>query len=193
MGRRFPQSNFGTPKFDASLIRTGAEFPAAVENYVLRVRDFYDSRARWHRRFYRLSSIVVIFAGATLPLLAGLEYTYKPEVLGILGVAIAALTSLRAFYHWDQLWVMLRNTEIVITGEYLAWKGTAKEALNSTDPAVIDAQKQEALRLVRKIIEIRQDEAGSYFRALLDIHELESAAVGPVRKQYSRKASRLCS
>ena len=106
---------FMTPKFESNNIKSYPDFMTAVEKYVIRTRDFYDARARWHRRFYRLSTVLIIVIGALLPLAAGLDYSYKEVLLGISGVTIAALTALRSFYHWDQFWVLNGNTEMVIT------------------------------------------------------------------------------
>jgi hypothetical protein len=48
-------------------------FEAAVEEYVRRIRDVYEVRATENRRYYRLSGIAVIIAGASLPLLTTLD------------------------------------------------------------------------------------------------------------------------
>src|ERR1700734_1681901 len=98
MTKRWQRIKFMTPKFENATIRSYEEFMDAVEEYVIRTRDFYDSRARWHRRFYRLSTVLIILIGALLPLEAGLDYSYKEVLLGISGVTISALTALRAFY-----------------------------------------------------------------------------------------------
>jgi hypothetical protein len=153
---------FRTPKFDGRSLEQGADFSRGVEDYVLRVRDFYDSRARWHRRFYRLSTVLVIMIGALLPLAAGLDYQYKEIALGVSGVAVASLTALRAFYHWDQFWILNRNTEIVITQKYLRWKALSMTA--STPPAT--TPEHAALKLVEEIVKIREDEAGTFFKVL---------------------------
>lgn len=159
---------FMTPRFGAAKdVKTDAEFINEVEKYVLKLRDFYDSRARWHRRFYRLSTVFIILLGAALPLEAGLDYPYKEVLLSISGVVIAALTALRAFYHWDQFWVLHRNTEMTITQCYLRWKASSVGPSNDDD-SVIEARKKTILNLVEEIIKIREDEAGSFFKALSD-------------------------
>jgi hypothetical protein len=59
------------PPFPARLPDPDAVgYPQAVEAYLARLRAFYNTRASWHRRFYRSTGIVVILIGATLPLLA---------------------------------------------------------------------------------------------------------------------------
>jgi hypothetical protein len=159
---------FMTPKFDSTNIKSQPEFIAAVENYVLRTRDFYDARARWHRRFYRLSTVLIILVGAWLPLGAGLDYSHKDVVLGISGVAVAALTALRSFYHWDQFWVLNRNTEMLITRSYLVWKASNINQLEPGDNMAIEERNKAALELVDYIVRIRESEAGSFFKVLSD-------------------------
>lgn len=141
-------------------------FPAAVEAYVLRVREFYDSRARWHRRFYRLSAILVILVGAALPMLSTLDYAHKEVTVSAAGIVVAVVTSLRAFYRWDQSWVLLRNTEIVLSKAYWAWKGSAAETTEPTDEQGIAARNEAAIALVATVTDIRKGEADSFFKDL---------------------------
>jgi hypothetical protein len=159
--------SFIGPKLSIDRLKSDVEFPGAVEDYVLRVRDFYDSRARWHRRLYRLSTVLVILIGASLPLAASLDYPHKALWLGILGVAVAAITALRSFYHWDQFWVLLRTTETSITRAYLEWKASTQEVSDS-DPGAVAARKKSAGDLVDRIFNIRGNEAETFFRALTD-------------------------
>lgn len=159
---------FMTPKFESNNIKSYPDFMTAVEKYVIRTRDFYDARARWHRRFYRLSTVLIIVIGALLPLAAGLDYSYKEVLLGISGVTIAALTALRSFYHWDQFWVLNRNTEMVITRSYLVWKASTIHQPEPGDDAAIEERKKVALELVDHIVKIRENEAGAFFKVLSD-------------------------
>ncbi|OLF12300.1 hypothetical protein BLA60_09980 [Actinophytocola xinjiangensis] len=132
-----------------------ADFVAAAEAYALRLRQVYDLRATWHRRLYRLSGILVIIAGAGLPLLVSVDYQAKDIVIAITGVLVAAITSLRAFYRWDQSWILLRKTEMAITSALWAWRcrepGTDHEAV---------------VELMKRVHEIREFEAESFFKDL---------------------------
>lgn len=141
-------------------------FPAAAEAYVLRVREFYDARAWWCRRLYRMSGMLVILVGSALPLLSTMDYAYKEPTVSIAGIAVAVVTSLRAFYRWDQSWVLLRNTEIILTKTYLAWKGSAEETTEATDEHRRLARNQAAIALIAKVSNIRQGEAESFFKDL---------------------------
>ncbi|WP_067463882.1 DUF4231 domain-containing protein [Actinomadura macra] len=167
----------GPPKFQPPLVPPDAGFPASVEAYALKVRDFYDLRARWHRRFFRVTSILVILIGAGLPLAAGLKYDGKSVVLALAGVTISVLTALRSFYHWDQLWVMLRNTEIVVHDAYVTWKRKDADIARSAAPDMAALRDQAAQELMTLLLDLRRGEAETFFSALLSSQQ---AARGPV-------------
>jgi hypothetical protein len=130
-------------------------FPAAAEAHVRRVREVYDVRATWHRRFYRFSGIVVIFAGAGLPLLVSVDYSAKDIVVALTGVLVALVTALRAFYRWDQSWILLRKTEMAITHALWEWRGRAP-----------GDDREDAVALLARVNDIRKFEAESYFKDL---------------------------
>lgn len=131
------------------------EFPSAAEAYALRVRRVYDLRATWHRRLYRLSGIVVILAGAGLPLLVSVDYAAKEAVIAATGVLVAVITALRAFYRWDQSWILLRRTEMQLTAALWSWR--------SREPG---ADREAAAELIRRVHDIRAIETESFFKDL---------------------------
>jgi hypothetical protein len=137
-------------------------YPQAVEMYLFRLRAFYNSRASWHRRLYRFSGVTVILAGAAIPLVVSLSYVYKDLIVSLIGVAIAALTALRAFYRWDQSWVLLRSTERTITGAW--WDYHAKiSTLPDGDGGLADRHAA-ACALAQLLVQVRQDEQELFFK-----------------------------
>lgn len=153
-----------TPSLQEFLNVTDDEFDAAVGRYVQQLRNFYDIRARWHRRGHRFSGIVVIVAGAALPLLATSQFAHKELVLSLVGVAISVVTALRSFYRFDQSWILLRNTEIAISHAYLKWKivrhGAGDESYSP------ERRETDTRALIDMIMGIRRDEAESFFNEL---------------------------
>lgn len=129
---------------------------ASIEKYALELREFYDSRATWHRRLYRVAGILVILAGTGLPLLANLDYPAKSLVVSLAGTLVAVLTALHAFYRWDQSWVLLRGTESALTKAYLEWQTTRpdEDDLSSTQ------------RFLELMADLRAQEAVTYFKDL---------------------------
>ena len=122
---------------------------------MLRLRQIYDLRATWHRRLYRFSGILVILAGAGLPLLVTVDYAGKDLVVAITGVLVALVTALRAFYRWDQSWILLRKTEMAITSALWEWRGRR----SGDDRAA-------AVELLTCVDDIRKYEAESFFKDL---------------------------
>jgi uncharacterized protein DUF4231 len=133
-------------------------YPQAVEAYLARLLSYYNSRASWHRRCYRFSGIVVILIGASLPLITTQSYAHKDLVVSLMGVAIAVLTALRAFYRWEQSWMLLRGTERTITGAW--WDYHAK--ISKTNGA--DQRHEAAHSLAERLLDIRQQEAEFFFK-----------------------------
>jgi uncharacterized protein DUF4231 len=137
---------------------TATDFPDAAEQYVLRMRRHYDFRARWHARCYRFSGVVVIIAGAALPMLVSLDYPGKNTVVSLTGVLIAAITALRVFYRWDQSWILLRKTENSITTAW--WDYQSALRADGVD------RRERVAALVQRVVDIRREEAESFFQDL---------------------------
>lgn len=152
------------------------EFPSAAENYVLWLRRYYDFRARWHRRFYRASGIVVIMSGAGLPVLVSLDYPAKDVVVSMIGMLVAAITALRAFYRWDQSWILLRKTETAITAAWWEYQGNIR-ADGGTDRNAL------AMALMQRVFDIRRHEAESFFKDLaFPTHAGFDGPAGPAQR-----------
>lgn len=139
----------------------------AVSTYANTVRNFYDSRARWHRRFYRLSGIYLIVSGSALPVLASLTFTGKDLTIAIVGASVAVFTSLRGFYRWDQSWILLRRTEMSLTNDILRWR------IETSAPGADQAKLDEAL--LNDIFLLRKNESDSFFK---DISAVPSTGNG---------------
>ncbi|MGV1008180.1 MAG: DUF4231 domain-containing protein [Dermatophilaceae bacterium] len=167
---------FTPPAFDGWQSTTAEGFADAGEAYVLRVRDFYDARARWHRRFYRLSGVLLIVLGGALPLLASSSWQSKDALVAATGFVVATLTGLRGFYRWDASWVLLRGTEVALTRRYLAWK-------SQQDTQATPQQRRTAVAaLLADLMDIREDEATVFFKDLPIVGPRPSgsnAATGP--------------
>ncbi|HZP54790.1 DUF4231 domain-containing protein [Actinocrinis sp.] len=138
-------------------------FTAAAGEYAMRVREFYDRRAHWHRRFYRVTGVVVIFIGASLPVLVAPTYPGKQIVVSVAGTIVAALTGLRAFYRWDESWVVMRTTERAVTEAYWHWRaqldGDCSNGAAETHRAATQA-------LLARLGELQLREADTYFKDL---------------------------
>lgn len=150
---------FSVPPFDYWAETDADTFIQSAERYVLRLRTFYDSRAQWHRRLYRLSGVLVITIGVALPVTTTLEGRTKDVTIAVGGLLVALLTGLRSFYRWDRNWSLLRRTEIDITALYLAWKGSPAQI--DPDP---DTRRRAAVELLETAADIRRAESGLFFK-----------------------------
>jgi hypothetical protein len=137
----------------------GKGLVAAADEYAVRLRRYYNSRATWHRVFHRVSGILVILAGAGLPVLTNLDYPGKATVISLAGMVIAVLTGLHAFYRWDQSWILLRNTEGAVTAAYWAWCASLPEGGNGTDKDTVD----KTTAFLALLGQIRSQEATTFF------------------------------
>jgi len=126
----------------------------------------YHRRAKWHRPKFRLSGIVVILIGAFLPLLAVFDYTNKELVVAVAGVTIAALTGLRTFYHWDQMWGLLRRVTFDLSDAYRTWLLEFKRAQALGPTEAEDRAYEVTKALLERVAEIRDNESEEYFVAL---------------------------
>lgn len=152
------------PQFPPDLTALKGGVVAAADAYGSWLRSFYDVRAKWHRRFYRFSGLLVILTGAVLPVLTSLDYPGKTVVISLAGVLVAGLTGLRAFYRWDQSWILLRNTEMAVTAAYLAWKTTPGNFPMVEEVTAKEAQEKAACAFIDRLGELRQREATMYFK-----------------------------
>jgi Na+/melibiose symporter-like transporter len=100
-----------------------------IENLATKYRD----RARLHKLWFWASGVLVILLSATLPFLAGLDFGGKEETIGIIAVVIAALTGLRSFFHWDQSWSLLRQTDFELTELIRNWRLDRQAALREPE------------------------------------------------------------
>ncbi|MFF4218524.1 DUF4231 domain-containing protein [Streptosporangium nondiastaticum] len=150
-------------KFSAPRWRNSDKgFTAATERYVLEVIDFYDIRATWHRRFYRLSGALVILAGAALPVLTALDFTGKSAAISGTGFLVAVTTAMKSLYRWDVSWILLRETEVELTRVYLQW------CAGGLGPDGTDGPARSANALLDAVFKIRRRESSEFFKNLPD-------------------------
>jgi len=156
---------FSPPSFHQITEIADGDYFAAARAYALRLRRYYDARARWHRRFYRLSGIMVIVGGSALPVVTTRNLANKDLIVSLIGVAISALTALRSFYRWDESWILLRKTEIEISGIYFDWRVKYdQESSSSNGPS--GKLYEITSEMVTALAKARNNEANSFFKNL---------------------------
>jgi hypothetical protein len=156
---------FSPPSFHQVTEIAAGDYFEAAKAYALRLRRYYDARARWHRRFYRLSGILIILGGSSLPVISTRNLTNKDLIVSIIGVAISALTAMRSFYRWDESWILLRKTEIEISGIYFDWRAKYDQESSSSNQPSAELYKITS-EMVTALAKARNNEANSFFKNL---------------------------
>ncbi|MBP2478700.1 hypothetical protein JOF53_007572 [Crossiella equi] len=153
---------------DKSAAKTDhGEYGRVARQYVIDLRDRYRFRARWNRRFFRLTGILVIVLSISLPLITVLVFPYKDLTIAVIGVAIALCTGLHSFYQWDKNWGLLRRSDFKLTEAYSAWELEMLHAQSLVDGPNKEQKRYDATKsLLDKASVIRGKESESYFDAL---------------------------
>lgn len=74
--------------------------------------EWHDRRSGWNQRWYKRLQVLVIAAGALIPLLSGFS-DCRPEVqvaVGMLGALIAIATGVSGAYRFQENWIDYRVT-----------------------------------------------------------------------------------
>ncbi len=74
------------------------------DKYVNPRIHWYKTHTTLPRTIYRLVGISTIILSVTLPALASAHFDHKELVISAMSIAIAALTGLGSFYHWERTW-----------------------------------------------------------------------------------------
>ena len=108
---------------------------------------------------------MVIVGGSALPVVTTRNLANKDLIVSLIGVAISALTALRSFYRWDESWILLRKTEIEISGIYFDWRVKYdQESSSSNGPS--GKLYEITSEMVTALAKARNNEANSFFKNL---------------------------
>jgi hypothetical protein len=142
------------------------QLKADVEIPVLELRDRYRERAGWNRRFFRGTGVVIIAMASALPVLASFSYRGKDVLVAVIGALIAFLTALRSFYQWDQLWALLRKSDLDITHLLDKWRLDVQAKANLPPQQQMVEIRKLGEDLQESVEEIRRRESQIYFSML---------------------------
>jgi hypothetical protein len=138
----------------------GAEL---VKRYVVGHRNWYRKRAKWVRRFFRLSGGGVILLSGALPIVAFMGFAGNRLVITIVSVCIATLTALRSFFQWDLQWRVLKLADWKLTGLLSLWEAELWR-LGSSQSGQRERLAAEATQqLFQDVNKVVQEEADTFF------------------------------
>ena len=84
-----------------------------LENRLEDQISWYDNKSSWNQKWFKRLQVIVIVAGALIPFVSGLapgEETWTKVFIGMLGVAIAAITAVLGLYKFQENWIQYRIT-----------------------------------------------------------------------------------
>jgi Na+/melibiose symporter-like transporter len=133
-----------------------------IENLSMKYRD----RARLHKLWFWASGALIILLSATLPFLAGLDFDGKEKTIGVIAVIIAALTGFRSFFHWDQSWSLLRQTDFELTELIRNWRLDKEAALREPESQQANALDEITRKFLADAQRLRRAESVAFFGRL---------------------------
>ena len=130
------------------------ELRSLVDRHIRSAHQWYSSRTKQPRFGFRISGIIVVIGSLTLPVITAIkDWRFKDEVLTVVSLSVAIVSSLSTFYRWDLMWhsrakttsdleAILGNWELDVTAASIA-ENPRGAALAATQRAF-----QEAFRAV---------------------------------------------
>jgi Protein of unknown function (DUF4231) len=110
----------------------------AIRDKVVVMRDWFARHSTRPRLYFRAVGTATILLSILVPFLTNLEGYWKTIVLPCATLAIAAFTSLSAFYQWQTSWQGNRQTQYALEHLLAKWDLdlTAAKAQGDTDKAI---------------------------------------------------------
>ncbi len=135
---------------------------------------YYESRTPRKRSFFRTSGVLVILLSAALPVVAsfgntflgsdGTAIAYKNLAVSIMATAIAVLTGLNAFFHWDATWRGYTQAMFELYEIRAEWEARKAEALLESNPDHALGMLREAQRrAIAGAYDVAKSEIKEYF------------------------------
>jgi Protein of unknown function (DUF4231) len=142
-----------------------------VEEFVIREYANYRRRARQYRFWFRSSGILVVILSVSLPLVANVQIAptdfIQGLIISVISLSIAAITTLRTFFNWEQTWSMLRNGESALDYLLARWKlEVARFAHDDDDARARERAIDRTRQLLKEAREINRSELETYFSGL---------------------------
>ncbi len=138
------------------------ELEALKRKYVDNPTDARWKQAERARRAFRICGVVIIVCSVSIPFVSAVSvdaFPLKHTVLSLLGLAIAALTSLTAFFSWSEEWRFQRDTHRALVHRISIWLLKLVEASAMED---YEAAKKAAIVATQELL----DATGTHLASL---------------------------
>jgi hypothetical protein len=123
----------GRPAMGDARAEVMQELTTFVETHVGRGRRWYAEHTFRPRMWSRLVGTAIIAFSVSLPLLATQEFRHQALAVSLVGVLVAGLSGLAAFFRWDESWKA--NVSALMEFEHLlaSWELRMLEARHAPD------------------------------------------------------------
>lgn len=143
------------------------ELESIKESYVSSQLQWYETHAKRPMFLFRICGTLVIILSISLPFLAMQTGIWKEVLLSIFSLAIAGLSGVNAFFHWDSDWKAYRQTQFTLRSLLVTWDLSITEARYESDvQKAIDLAKLATKQLVDETQKVTGTETGQYFEQI---------------------------
>jgi hypothetical protein len=138
-----------------------------VDRHVRPLIDWYQTKKRWPRRFYRMTTIAVILLGASIPLLTiNDDHCDSRLLIASVGVSISGLTGLATVTDWQRRWQVFTAAQTSLEARVAEWELALAEA-DLAEPEQARQMRFDATKeLVTSAMSIWQSEMEAFFSYL---------------------------
>lgn len=141
------------------------ELAAFVDTNVGQGRRWYAQHTFWPRLWFRVVGAAVILLSVSLPLLATQEFPSKSLVVSLVGVLVALLSGLAAFFRWDESWRSNIGARMEVEHLLAVWDLRMLEARHAADAEQGIATAVQATRdLLEAVRQVHVGNTQSFFQ-----------------------------
>jgi hypothetical protein len=126
-------------------------------------RDRCQVLAGRHRRWFRLTGVLVIAFSVSLPVLTSLTFSGRNGVISVVALGVAGLSALRAFFQWDDSWRLYRSQDLTLTALLTRWQMGMLRIIGTTAPNASDEAYALTMDILHQAHESGQAELSEFF------------------------------
>lgn len=125
-----------------------------VNKQIMPCYTWYDTHKGWPRLLFRAGGLVVVIGSLLLPAIAAQpDLKSRDEILTIVSLAVAIMSSLNSFFRWDGTWRSRTRTAYALQGLLGKWEFRLRAAAEAENPraaalAATETLVEEAFALV---------------------------------------------
>jgi Protein of unknown function (DUF4231) len=152
-------------------------FREIVEEHVRAAAQWYQDHKGAPRRLYRLSTVLGIVVGATIPMFSLLDAPGARLMAAIGGIVVTAVAALNAAYRWDKTWQVFTLAQTQLEAQLAEWE--LRMLIAESAPTREQREKAGASATRELLIasrSIRESEAEEFFRSIAQRAESKTTA-----------------